>query len=312
MTSQICCVCHEKPATQALGGRPYCEEHYENAMRVNRGFTRSGLINIGLIAVFTLAVSAFTALVPVNFSEAGLLIVGLLLAFVPALLWLGFFYQQDRLEPEPRHYVLGVFFLALLVSDVLGRRLLNNVFHVGEWLSLDNTSALVGYILVVGFTYEAIKYAIVRFTVYPTLEFDERMDGIVYGTAAGLGVATMINLNFILESGGAALSSGVIYVVVTALAQGAFGGVVGYFLGEAKFTSEPVWWMPLGVTIAAVLNGLFSYFLAEVNQAGLSVSPWRGLLFALVVAVITFGALMYLIRRAIAQTLNSSAASQGG
>lgn len=311
MTSQTCCVCHERPATRTLGGRPYCDEHYEHATRDNRGFVRSGLINLGLIVVFTLVVSGFTALVPVNLSDATLLVVGLVLAVVPALLWLGFFYQQDRLEPEPHQYVMGVFVLALLVADVFGERLVNGFFQAREWLSLDSTSALVGYILVVGFTLEAIKYAVVRFTVYPTLEFDERMDGIVYGTAAGLGVATMLNLNFILDSGGAALSSGVIYIVVNALAHGAFGGVVGYFLGEAKFISEPVWWMPLGVTLAAVLDGLFSYFLAEVNQAGITVSPWRGLLFALVVAVVTFGALLYLIRRAIAQTLKSSAALQG-
>jgi RsiW-degrading membrane proteinase PrsW (M82 family) len=209
---------------------------------------------------------------------------------------------------------MGVFLLALLVSDVIGRRLLNDFFRVREWASLDSTSALIAYIFVVGFTLEAIKYLVVRFTVYPTREFDERMDGIVYGTAAGLGVATMLNVNFILDSGGAAISTGVIYIVITALAQGAFGGVVGYFLGEAKFVSEPMWWMPLGVIVASALNGLFSYFLAEVNQAGITVSPWRGLLFALIVAAITFAALLYLIRRAIAQTLKAgpaSAAPQG-
>lgn len=309
--SQLCCVCHEKPGTRTLGGRPYCDEDYAHAVSENRGFVRSGLINLGLIVVFTVVVSIIGAAVPLELSEGQLLVVGLVLALIPAFLWLGFFYQQDRLEPEPRHYVVGVFVLALLVSDVIGRRLLNDFFQVRDWLALDNTSALVGYIFVVGFTLEAIKYAIVRFTVYPTREFDERMDGIVYGTAAGLGVATMLNLNFILDSGGAAISTGVIYIVITALAQGAFGGVVGYFLGEAKFISEPIWWMPLGVTIAAVLNGLFLYFLAEVNQAGITVSPWRGMLFALAVAAVTFGALLYLIRRAIAQTLKTGVTDTG-
>jgi len=311
MTPQLCCVCHEKSATRTLGGRPYCDDDYAHATRENRGFVRSGLINLSLLVVFTLVVSALGAAMPLDLNQGQLLVVGLVLALVPALLWLGFFYQQDRLEPEPHHFVAGVFLLALLVADVVGRRLLNDFFQTREWLSLDSTSALIGYVLVVGFTLEAIKYAVVRFTVYPTREFDERMDGIVYGTAAGLGVATMLNVNFILDSGGAAISSGIIYIVVTALAQGAFGGVVGYFLGEAKFVSEPFWWMPLGVTVAAVLNGLFSYFLAEVNQAGITVSPWRGLLFALLVAAITFAALLYLIRRAIAQTLKTSAANTG-
>ncbi|MEK7784911.1 MAG: hypothetical protein AAB658_05715, partial [Chloroflexota bacterium] len=77
MTSTTCCVCHERPATRTLGGRPYCDEHYEHATRDNRGFVRSGLINLGLIVVFTLVVSGFTGLAPVNLSEAGLLVVGL-------------------------------------------------------------------------------------------------------------------------------------------------------------------------------------------------------------------------------------------
>ncbi|MEK7276900.1 MAG: PrsW family glutamic-type intramembrane protease [Chloroflexota bacterium] len=307
MTSETCCVC-DKPAVHLLGNRPYCAEHFEHATRENRGFVKSGLANLGLIVVFTLVVAGLTALVPVEFSQNGLILAGLVISIVPAALWLGFFYQQDRLEPEPRHYVLGVFLLSILLADAVWRYLIQGVFQIGDWIALDNTSAIVGYVLVIGFTLEAIKYAVVRFTVYPTKEFDERMDGVVYGTAAGLGIATMLNINFIVESGGAALSSGVIHVVVNTLAHAAFGGVIGYFLGEAKFVGEPPWWMPLGVTVAAVLDGLFSYFLAEVNQAGLTVSPWRGLLFALVVAAATFGALLYLIRRAIAQTLRTGSA----
>ena len=304
MTAEFCCVC-DKPAVHLLGNRPYCAEHFEHATRENRGFVKSGLANLGLIVVFTLVVAGLTALVPVEFSQNGLILAGLVISIVPAALWLGFFYQQDRLEPEPRHYVLGVFLLSILLADAVWRYLIQGVFQIGDWIALDNTSAIVGYVLVIGFTLEAIKYAVVRFTVYPTKEFDERMDGVVYGTAAGLGIATMLNINFIVESGGAALSSGVIHVVVNTLAHAAFGGVIGYFLGEAKFVGEPPWWMPLGVTVAAVLDGLFSYFLAEVNQAGLTVSPWRGLLFALVVAALTFGALLYLIRRAIRQTLQA-------
>ena len=307
MMNQICCVC-DKPAVRDLGNRPYCAEHFQNATRENRGFVKSGLANLGLIVVFTLVVAGLTALVPVNFSQNGLILAGLVISIIPAALWLGFFYQQDRLEPEPRHYVLGVFLLSILLADAGWRYLIQGVFQIGEWMALNNTSAIVGYVLVIGFTLEAIKYAVVRFTVYPTKEFDERMDGIVYGTAAGLGIATMLNINFIVESGGAALSSGVIHVVINTLAHAAFGGVIGYFLGEAKFVGEPQWWMPLGVSVAAVLDGLFSYFLAEVNQAGMTVSPWRGLLFALAVAALTFGALLYFIRRAIAQTLGAGSA----
>ncbi len=310
MNQETCCVC-DQPAGHSLGHRLFCEAHYASATRENKIFLQSGLIHLAIIVAFTLVVYFLANALPTEFVENNLLLIGLVLAIIPAALWLSFFYRQDRLEPEPHHYVLGVFLIAMLVTDVLWRRVVVDLFHLTDWVATDNWSALLGNILVVGFLLQGIVYVVVRFTVYPTAEFDERMDGIVYGTAAGLGIATMLNINFILESGGAELGVGVIHVVVTALAQAAFGGVVGYFLGEAKFTDEPFWWMPLGLLISAILNGVFRYLIVEVNQAGMEVSPLRGLVFALIVAAATFAALIWLIQRAIQQTLKQQPVSTG-
>jgi protease PrsW len=311
MTTQYCCVC-DKPALHSIGHRTFCEEHFAAATRDSKTFMRSGLINLGLIVLFTVVVYFLADLLPTAFVENNLVLIGLVLALVPAALWLGFFYQQDHLEPEPHHYVAGVFFLSLLATDFLYNRVINDVFHLPDWVAANNMSAVLGNVLIVGFLTQGLVYLVLRLTVYPTAEFDERMDGIVYGTAAGLGIATMLNINFIVDSGGADLGLGVIHVVVTALAQAAFGGVVGYFMGEMKFTDEPAWWMPLGIVIAAVLDGVFEYLLIEVNQAGLQVSPWRGLIFALIVAALTFAALIALIRRAIHHTLHHPHGIQTG
>src|SRR5690242_5569283 len=47
----------------------------------------------------------------------------LLLSAVPAGLWLGYFYLQDRHEPEPKHYVAGVYlaggFVAAPIADFI-------------------------------------------------------------------------------------------------------------------------------------------------------------------------------------------------
>ena len=61
------------------------------------------------------------------------------------------------------------------------------------------------------------------------------MDGIVYGTVAGLGVATTLNLYYIIDNEGVALAPGVIQDVTTALAQAPSGGLMGYFMAQAKF-----------------------------------------------------------------------------
>ena len=46
-------------------------------------------------------------------------VVAIVVAGVPASLWLAFFYLQDRYEPEPMHFVFGVFLLGTLVAAPL-------------------------------------------------------------------------------------------------------------------------------------------------------------------------------------------------
>jgi len=139
---------------------------------------------------------------------------------------------------------------------------------VQDWLDHSLVINLRGSILLVGFIQELLKYAAVRYGVFPLPEFDEWTDGILYGTAAGLGFATVLNIQYVVDSGGVDLGMGVIRIVVTALAQASFAGIIGYFLGRAKFEDEPVWWLPLGLTIAAVLNGLFTVVRGSVTRSG--------------------------------------------
>jgi len=229
---------------------------------------------------------------------------GIFLALVPALIWMTFFYLQDRAEPEPKGFVFGVFVLGGLLAAAVGVPLVDNFFRVSHWLYTDTVTALVGSILVIGFTQEFLKYAAVRFSIYHSDEFDEVTDGIVYATAAGLGYATVLNIQFVVTNGGVDLGAGVIRMAIVALAQASFAGIVGYFLGRAKFESEPLWWMPLGITLAAVMNGTFNWLRGRVIQSGVSLSgassnPWLGLILAAVVALVTMGVLVSLMRRSV-------------
>jgi RsiW-degrading membrane proteinase PrsW (M82 family) len=306
----ICCICHRSvgPGARQLGGRCYCERHYAKVAQDRPSAWRAGL---GLIlgqVVFVLVVVALVAFLKPTLSGWALLVIGLVLALIPALLWLTFFYQQDRLEPEPKGHVLSVFVLGALLAQAVGIPLLDDVLKVTRWLPVAPWANLLGSILVVGFTHEFLKYAAVRYSIYPSAEFDERADGVVYGTAAGLGYATMLNINYVVSSGGVNLQAGVIRIVVTALAQASFAGLTGYFLGRAKFEEEPVWWLPSGVALAAVLDGVFTTLRGELTTTGLSLSgggfnPWPGLILATIVAGATFGVLFYLIRRANRLTL---------
>jgi len=311
-SGRICCVCHKPLGEEArtLGGRLYCPDHYARVTQERGGVWRSGAAEIAGVLLFGVLIALLAMWIQPQLSGTALVLVGIVLAVIPAAIWMVFFYRQDRLEPEPKQYVLGVFILGMLLSSAVGIPVINQLFEVNQWLTTNTLTHIAGAILVIGFTQEFLKYAAVRYSVYMTSEFDERIDGVVYGTAAGLGFAVMLNLQYVIANGGVDLYMGVLRIVITTLAQASFAGITGYFLGRAKFEVEPVWWQSLGVTIAAVLNGLFTWARGEVTQVGLSVNPWWGLILAAALAVVTFGALWYLMRRANQITLAGVDANQ--
>jgi RsiW-degrading membrane proteinase PrsW (M82 family) len=259
------------------------------------------LLIVSLCAFVGIVYALDDALQP-RFTPASLVLTGVLLALVPAAIWLIFFYLQDRAEPEPKGYVLGVFILGAALAAAVGVPLVENVFRVSHWIYTDTMTKIVGGILAVGFTQEFLKYAAVRYSIYHSDEYDEPTDGVIYATAAGLGYATVLNINFVVSNGGVDLGAGVIHMAVVALAQAAFSGITGYFLGRAKFESEQIWWMPLGITLAAVFNGVFTWAQVIVTRptitlSGATSNTWLGLVLAAVVALATTGVILALVRR---------------
>lgn len=270
--------------------------------RHDRSLLRSSLVTFLGLAIFLGVIFLVELVVHPQFSSSGIIITGVLMALVPAVLWLAFFYQQDRREPEPKGLVIEVFILGGLLAAAIGIPLVENVFAVSSWMYDNFWVNLAGAVLVIGFSQEFLKYAAVRFSVYSMAEFDERTDGIIYATAAGLGFASVLNIAFIVNSGGANLGMAAIRIVLTSLAQASFAGITGYFLGIDKLDRKPAWWMPAGVLLAAVLNGLFftvwgNLTTGRINSSGGFINPWIGLVLAVVLAVSVMAVLSWLIRR---------------
>jgi RsiW-degrading membrane proteinase PrsW (M82 family) len=232
-----------------------------------------------------------------------LITLGLLLSLVPAGLWLGFFYRLDQLELEPKRLVLAVFVIGALVTAACHQPVLQGLFTVDRWLYETWWTRLLGGILVVGFLEQALVYATVRFSVFDHPEFDERVDGVIYGVAAGLGLATVLNFHYVLKHGGVDLDIGAMRIVINALAFASFAGVQGYFIGQARFETTPLYYLPSGVIVSALLNGLFFFVLDQPLTNSLTLNPWRELLLAAVVAVVTLVMVFWLVTRANEETL---------
>ncbi len=272
---------------------------------------QADLISVVALVLLVIIVYVLDNAIQPVFSPSSLLLTGIILALIPAAVWIAFFYRRDRLEPEPKGLVFQLFLLGGLLAAGVGIPLVVGVFDVQSWLPRSTATHLLGAILVVGFTQEFLKYAAVRYSVFGSSEFDEPVDGIIYATAAGLGYATVLNITFVLDSGGVDLGVGMIRMTITSLAHASFGGVVGYFLGMEKFSSKPSWWMPAGVALAAVLNGSFFFLRSTITRRAISsagnvIQPWLGFILAAVLAIIVTA----LLSRAIGKHIQPAAVEE--
>jgi RsiW-degrading membrane proteinase PrsW (M82 family) len=311
MAAQVCCVDQQRPGTHSIGGRWFCDEHYNKAVYNRKGVWRTAIAAVVALLIFVAAVVVLDLVLKPQLSGGALVLTGLILAVVPAALWLVFFYQQDRLEPEPLGYVVRMFVIGLALAGAIGIPLTDQLFGVQNWLYRDPLTTWIGSIFITGGVAAFIIYAAVRYFMFDEPEFDERTDGVVYATAAALGYATSLNLQFILANGGARLGTGEIFVAEVALAFAAFGGLLGYFLGRAKLEQDPIWWLPLGLVLTSFLGGLFVILRGQLDPGSITITghgsglpSFNGLILAGILAVVVTVIVSYLIGRDIQRSLS--------
>jgi protease PrsW len=245
---------------------------------------------------------------PIEIGVAGALI----LALVPALLWLGYFYLRDVHEPEPTHYVVGVFLLGALVAAPLASLVTDSLFKVPTWGTLPRwgMAETVGAFLVIAPAQEASKYLVVRYTAYLSDEFDEPVDGIVYMTAAGLGFAVAWNVQQLSRAPQIELGTAGINVLTTTLAHAGLSGLVGYAMGRAKFLAGALARarvLAAGLAVAIGLSGAFSMLENMVTRRGLEYRPATGLAAATLFAAAIFVLLSVLVDRHLARSPHAAA-----
>ena len=268
---------------------------------------KGGGTQILSLVVFILIVWLIVTLIDTEPERGMLIFWGIVFSIVPGLFWLSFFYQRDRLHPEPKSFVMGVFLLSAFLAYSIGIPLVRKVFNVNSWLYQTNWGYILGSILIVGIIHKFIIYVSVRYTVFPSSEFDEWIDGIIYSTAAGLGFATMLNIYVVVEMGGAQLLISAIYCVINSLAYASFASIIGFCLSEVKFRENMGQGViALGIFIAALLNGLFFLVQRRVLVRGLQYNPWKAFAAGIAMVAVVYILVEILMRRSLAlQTADS-------
>ena len=179
-------------------------------------------------------------------------------ALIPAFFLLWYLCSRDA-NPEPPGVVIRTFLLGALVTlpivpvawglEALGHN------AMGVW-----PKALVGGFLGAAIPEELFKFLVLRGWVWRQKDFDEPMDGIVYGAAASLGFAALENVLYVSDGGfGVATLRALSAVPCHALT----GVVMGYFAGRAKFgpKDQQFGLLAKGVGAAILLHGVYDTLL---------------------------------------------------
>jgi len=256
----------------------------------------AGLVALGLLMF------AFGSRISDTLDDRWLVLVGLLLAVAPTLLWLGVFRELDRLEPEPHQYLLSVMILAALLTGTIAEPLRRDAFALHIWQADAWYWSIAVNAMIQGVIQATVVYVTIRYTVFLSDEFDERADGIIYGTAAGLGSAMLLNFHYVLDHPGLQLDVGTARIIVAALVLASLGGLVGYGLGQVKFERHSPWFAAGFVVAAALLNGTFDWLVTEFSRRQFGSEGWTTVLAAALFALVVLGIVYGLLQHAVRET----------
>lgn len=151
-------------------------------------------------------------------------------AVIPSVILLWYFYSRDK-YPEPPRVVFATFVLGVLTVIPVLLFAVPVMSFIGRVENPLAFGASVGF-LAAAIPEEFFKFLVIYYYCMRHSEFDEPMDGLVYGVTASLGFATLENVLYV-SSGGLVVA--IVRAVSAVPMHASLGAVMGYYCGQAKF-----------------------------------------------------------------------------
>ena len=178
-------------------------------------------------------------------------------ASAPAAAGLFFIYIRDKYEKEPwRMLFLGTLF-GLYTAAV--------VYGMGQWMEgrfpHRETPFYTAFVSSAGVE-ESIKFLFLFFLIWGNRNFNEPLDGIVYGAFLSLGFAWVENIIYVLHPVLGGYGTALTRALLSVPGHGLFGIQMGYYMGLARFETGKRSLLS-AFLIPYLLHGLYNFFLLE-------------------------------------------------
>jgi len=195
----------------------------------------------------------------------------LVLAVAPGFFILWYIYYQDRYEPEPKKLIFKVFLWGAVstIPAIIVEVVLEKALPVSGTTSL--LGAFVGAFIVVAPIEEICKMSATYVSAYRSPEFNEVMDGIVYGVAGAIGFATLENIFYVFSMGAGV---GVLRALFAVPGHAMWGAIIGFYMGMKKMNPDSSrWYLPAGLVIATLFHGAYDFVLFTASPLGVLIIP---------------------------------------
>lgn len=183
----------------------------------------------------------------------------LLITIIPSIIILSYFTLSDKFK-EPKGTVLLIFFLGFLICLPAGilNSFMDDQFNTGSELSRKLLHSFLGP----AWTEELLKFLILYTIVLRRHEFNEPMDGIVYGVVVSLGFATYENYDYVFrwaEEWGIDPQQMAIWRSYSAVPMHGLNGVImGFYFGLYAFTAKKKF-LTLALIFPYLIHGFYNF-----------------------------------------------------
>ena len=200
----------------------------------------------------------------------------LLVTILPSILIIMFFVYSDKFK-EPRGEIIKVFFYGILIT--IPAYFLNT--YIGDFFYANTrvSENLISSFLTAAPVEEGLKLSVLYYFVYKMKDFNEPMDGIVYGVTVSLGFATLENFYYVYLLADyfktTSMSLAILRSFSAVPAHAVFGVFMGYFFMKYAFIKKGDN-LFFAFIVPFVLHGCYNLFASSnfIVSLGLVLVSW--------------------------------------